>query len=80
MWCAGDGAPRPLQLERIPNMTIHPEAKNAVRNNLQQPFVFPPHTPAIMLSDDYNPVDFYDLRFKGMLRKILSTPTVSIFC
>jgi hypothetical protein len=40
-----------------------------VRNNLQQPFAFPPQTPAIVLSDDYNPVDFYDLWLKEMLRK-----------
>lgn len=66
---AYDGAPRPLQIDRIPNMAIHPEAESSVRNNLQQPFVFPSQTPAIMLSDDYNPVDFYDLWLKEMLRK-----------
>ena len=32
-------------------------------------FSFPPQTPAIVLSDDYNPVDFYDLWLKENIRK-----------
>jgi spermidine synthase len=66
---AYDGVVRPLQINRVPNMNIHPIAEDAVRNNLAKPFTFPPQTPAIVLSDDYNPVDFYDMWLKEMLRK-----------
>lgn len=67
---AYDGAPRPLQLNRITNIAIHPLVENTVRNNMQQPFAFPLGTPAMVLSDNYNPIDFYDLWLKEKMRKI----------
>lgn len=66
---AYDGTPRSAQFERIPNMDIHPLVENTVRINLKNPFSFPPGTPAMMLSDDYNPVDFYDVWLKEKMRK-----------
>lgn len=67
---AYDGASRSAQFERVPNMNMHPLVENTVRANLQNPFSFPRGTPAIVLSDDYNPVDFYDVWLKEKMRKL----------
>jgi len=66
---AYDGELRPLQFSRIENLTIHPGAQNMVRLGMERPFVFPAQTPAMVLSDDFNPVDFYDLWLKEKVRK-----------
>jgi len=66
---AYDGELRPLQFSRIENLSIHPGAESMVRLGMERPFVFPPQTPAIVLTDDYNPVDFYDLWLKEKVRK-----------
>jgi spermidine synthase len=65
---AYDGAPRSLQLDRVPNLNIHPDSEKFVLNKMQQTFSFPPQTPAMVLSDNFNPVDFYDMWLKEMLR------------
>ena len=66
---AYDGQERALQLERIKNLAIHTSTENMVKSGMARTFAFPPQTPAIMLSDDYNPVDFYDLWLKEKVRK-----------
>ena len=66
---AYDGAPRPLQLDRLGKLDIHPLAETLVRRGMENPFSLPPQTPALVLSDDYNPVDFYDLWLKEWVRK-----------
>lgn len=72
---AYDGAHRSLQLDRINKFAIHPSAERMVRLSMQQPFAFPQQTPALVLSDDYNPVDFYDLWLKEQVRKIILDTT-----
>jgi spermidine synthase len=66
---AYDGPLRALQLERVPKMAIRTDSEKFVRNSLTQTFTFPRQTPAILLSDDFNPVDFYDIWLKELLRK-----------
>lgn len=66
---AYDGHERALQFEHIKRFAIHPSAEKIVRLGMAHTFAFPPQTPAIVLSDDYNPVDFYDLWLKEELRK-----------
>jgi spermidine synthase len=61
------GSPRAVQLDRVPNMDTHPLVEDAVRNSIREPFSFPPQA-AIVLTDDYNPVDFYDLWLKEIGR------------
>lgn len=53
---------------------IHPLA-NTVNQLLYKKFAFPEETPAITLSDDYNPIDFYDLWIKEQLRKAIIKTT-----
>jgi spermidine synthase len=72
---AYDGTQRALQLDRIGNMTIHPEVESSVRLSMQQPFILPSHTDAMILTDNYNPVDFYDLWLKEQVRKTILDTT-----
>ena len=66
---AYDGRERALQLGRIKHFAIHPNVESVVRSGMEHTFAFPPQTPAIVLSDNYNPVDFYDLWLKEAVRK-----------
>ncbi|MDX8386114.1 MAG: fused MFS/spermidine synthase [Gallionella sp.] len=66
---AYDGELRPMQLSRINDLTVHPLAQRGVELGMRRPFVFPEHTPTILLTDDYNPMDFYDLWLKEAVRK-----------
>jgi spermidine synthase len=66
---AYDGTPRTAQMDRVPNMNIHPLVENTVRDNMQHPISFTHPASAIVLTDDYNPVDFYDVWLKEKIRK-----------
>jgi spermidine synthase len=66
---AYDGTPRTMDLSRVPNMNIHPLVESTVMDNLQQPIHFTQHPSAMVLTDDYNPVDFYDVWLKEKIRK-----------
>lgn len=44
-------------------------------NSLGQRFYFSSDTPAIILSDDYNPIDFYDSWLKEKVRKTILEST-----
>jgi len=70
-----DGSRRELQFNRIKNLAIHPEVERNVRYSLQQAYEFPVHADAMILSDNYNPVDFYDLWLKEQVRKIILETT-----
>ncbi len=72
---AYDGARRELQLDRIGELVIHPEAEKIVRPGLQQAYELPERADAMILSDNYNPVDFYDLWLKEKVRKIILETT-----
>ncbi len=47
----------------------HPNVAKAVFLNLGQRFQFPADTPAIVLTDDYNPIDFFDGWLREVIRK-----------
>lgn len=66
---AYDGELRSMQLTRVNDLTVHPLAKRGVTLGMRTPFVFPENTPTILLTDDYNPMDFYDLWLKEDVRK-----------
>ncbi len=54
---------------RVKNFPVHPLAEAGVWRYLGKEYTFPEGTPAIVLSDDFNPVDVYDLRLKETVRK-----------
>ena len=52
----------------------HPNVRRNVFTNLGRRFEFPADTPAIVLTDDYNPIDFFDRWLREAVRKsILDT-------
>jgi spermidine synthase len=61
---AYQGPARSLKLDHARFQT-HEIVRRIVFSNLGREFEFPPGTPAIVLTDDYNPIDFFD----GWLRE-----------
>jgi spermidine synthase len=53
-------------LQRFP---VHPLAREVVSRFIRKSFDFPAGTRAMVITDDYNPVDFFDLAQKERLRK-----------
>ncbi len=69
---AHDGPRAPFRGNLVGSFPVHPMAASAKRR-MRNEFRFPPGTPAIVLTDDYAPLDFFDLRLKEKLRdRILS--------
>jgi spermidine synthase len=66
---AHDGPPRRFDPALTAGFPVHPEVEGAVHNVMGRRFSFPEGTPAIVLTDDYNPLDFYDTWLKEELRK-----------
>jgi len=53
---------------------IHPFYQQDIRSHLGTRFTFPENTPAIVLTDNYNPIDFYDFWLREFIRQsILET-------
>jgi len=65
---AYQGDPRPLRVNQI-KFQAHPKVLDMVFKNLDRQIHFPPDTPAIILTDDYNPIDFYDGWLRERVRK-----------
>lgn len=57
-----------LATERLKSLPFHPNVASA-RHNIGKKFTFPPETPGIILTDNYNPIDFYNLRVKEEFRR-----------
>jgi spermidine synthase len=55
--------------ERVEEFPIHSMVEARTRRILGEEYSFPEGTPAVILTDDYNPVDFFDLRVKEEIRK-----------
>jgi len=54
------------KLARLP---VHALAAKSLSPVIGTTFTFPEQTPSIVLSDDYNPIDFYDLWLKENIRR-----------
>lgn len=65
---AYDHAPVIINREQLVKYTVHPMVGN-VRDLMLKKFEFPPNTPAMILTDGYNPIDFYDVKNKEFNRK-----------
>lgn len=71
---AYDGPPRVLEPARIQAFPVHPLTQAAVRQGLASPLQLPDDPKAILLTDDFNPIDFRDLEIKEAVRRqILAT-------
>lgn len=60
---------RKALLPLTPNAhSIYPAAYQEVANSLRQEFTFPADTPVMTLTDNFNPVDFYDVWLREQVR------------
>jgi spermidine synthase len=66
---AYQGEPRPLDRDAAAGFKIHPRLQQKVVNNLGRSFRFPDGIPAIVLTDDYSPIDFYDSWLRELNRR-----------
>lgn len=76
---AGNRALPHITPEQFSQFPIHPLAASTCAFKMDT-FQFPRETPAIVLTDDYNPIDFYDVSLKEQLRmNILKVTDWDIF-
>jgi len=66
---AHNGPPIPFNPTAVRDFPVHRLAQHSVREIMGRTFSFPVNTAAIILTDDYNPVDFYDTWLKEELRR-----------
>ena len=71
---AYQGDHRPIK-RRQARFQAHPAVMDMVFLNTQRPFRFPKGTPAIVLTDDYNPIDFFDGWMRENIRKTIVETT-----
>lgn len=68
---AYNGPQKKPDFSLIASQEVHHMARNGVALMQRAPFRFPPDTPAVVLTDDYNPLDIYDLWLKEIVRKYI---------
>ncbi|MBI5640945.1 MAG: fused MFS/spermidine synthase [Nitrospirae bacterium] len=72
-------APLSLNLGAVRALPVHPLASEVVSGIMGRKFRFPSGTRAIVLSDNYNPIDFFDSWLKERVRRnILETTNPDI--
>jgi len=71
---AYQGKQREFQPVNNSIFTIHPFFERDIRTHIGTRYTFPDDTPAIVLTDNYNPIDFYDFWLREFIRQsILET-------
>jgi spermidine synthase len=65
------GPRRQADLALVQRFPVHPLAERIVRHALANEYRFPEDTPAMLLTDDYNPLDFFDLDMKENVRRAI---------
>ncbi len=68
---ATPGPMPPFDRTRVAGFPVNPGAREGVNRFLENRFRLPEGTPAMVLTDDYNPIDFFDLRLKEWLRSMI---------
>jgi spermidine synthase len=71
---AYQGPTRSLQVD-YSRFQTHASVRRVVFASLGQPFEFPPGTPAMVLTDDYNPIDFFDGWLRETVRNMILETT-----
>jgi len=66
---AFNGAAIQFNPSAVSNFKVHKFAEQRVHDNLGKTFTFPADSASIILTDNYNPVDFYDTWLKEELRR-----------
>jgi len=65
---AYDGRPVVISPDQLAGYQIHPRVEK-VRSLMLDKFEFPENTPSMLLTDSYNPIDFFDVRIKEYSRR-----------
>jgi spermidine synthase len=68
---AYDAAFKPFDRRSVDGLYVHPQARNGVDRFLGRPYRLPAGTPAMILTDDHNPIDFYDVWLKEWVRRMI---------
>jgi spermidine synthase len=66
---AYQGPPRSINKQVLANFRVHPRLRERIVNNIGRRFRFSPDTPAMILTDNYNPIDFYDSWLRELNRR-----------
>ena len=66
---------RPLGLERTVGFPMHPSAQTGVSRFLGKQYRLPENLPAVVLTDDRNPIDFFDVQLKEWVRQTIRENT-----
>ena len=66
---AYSGPSRSLNNRTLQNIEVHRLARARVFDNLARHLQFNYDVPAILLTDDYNPIDLFDVRLREMVRE-----------
>ena len=72
---AYNGPERPLPLADMMRFPVHPFAQAGVSRFLGRQYRFPDNTRSVVLTDDYNPIDFFDVELKEWVRKTILDAT-----
>lgn len=65
---AYNGAREPLALGLVPGLEIHPVVDRMVRGFMRTTYTIPDNPKSLVLTDDYNPSDFYDVALREAVR------------
>ena len=68
---AYNAAHKPFDRASTAGLPVHPLARNEVDRYLGQPYRLAAGTPGMILTDEHNPIDFYDVWLKEWLRRTI---------
>ena len=68
---AYDAAFKPFDRSSVAGLSVHPFAEAGVNRFLGNPYRLPAGTPGMILTDDHNPIDFYDIWLKEWVRNTI---------
>ena len=68
---AYDAAFKPFDRRSVDGLVVHPFARKGVERFLGKPYRLPAGTAAMVLTDDHNPIDFYDVWLKEWVRSMI---------
>jgi len=60
---------KPFDRRSVAGLPVHPFARDGVNRFLGKRYTIPAGTPGMVLTDDHNPIDFYDVALKEWVRK-----------
>ncbi len=72
---AYNGPSRTIDISQIESMEIHPWIRHDFADYLHTPFQFPENSQALVLTDEYSPVEFFDAPLREEVRRTIVANT-----